>query len=74
MIMMVVSALLKYALGLYEKAIKHYKEGCILLMVMLRCIILYQSFFLAERNPYVISRIIEIISDFVDRAEKLKVE
>ena len=74
MIMKVVSAFLKYALGLYAEAICNYKEGCKVLMETLRCIILYQSFFLAERNPYVISRIIEIISDFVDRAEKLKVE
>ena len=42
MIMKVVSAFLKYALGLYEEAIEHYKYGCKVLIRTLRCIILYQ--------------------------------
>lgn len=45
MIMKVVSAFLKYALGLYEEAIMCYKEGCKVLMETIRCIILYHSLF-----------------------------
>lgn len=44
MIMMVVSAFLKYALGLYKKAIIYYKLGCKMLLETLQSIVLYQSF------------------------------